>query len=67
MRKLKYTLSRSALNQIYLYYLLPITEYSSYVWDGCTQQDSDTKRNSPYFNGTHWLSYITSAAGLTNQ
>ena len=42
MRKLKYTLSRKALNQIYLYHLLPIIEYASLVWDGCTQQDSNT-------------------------
>ena len=42
MRILKYTLSRNALNQIYLYHLLPIIEYASLVWDGCTQQDSNT-------------------------
>ena len=42
MRKLKYTLSRNALNQIYLYHLSPIIEYASLVWDGCTQQDSNT-------------------------
>ena len=39
LRKLKLTLSRNALNQIYLYHLLPIIEYASLVWDGCTQQD----------------------------
>ena len=42
MRKLKYALSRNALNQMYLYHLLPIIEYASLVWDGCTQQDSNT-------------------------
>ena len=42
MPKLKYTLSRNALDQIYLYHLLPIIEYASLVWDGCTQQDSNT-------------------------
>ena len=40
MNKLKYTLSRNALNQIYLYYLLPIIEYVSLVWDGCQQHGS---------------------------
>ena len=40
MRKLKYTFSRNALNQIYLYHLLPKLEYASLVWDGCTQQDT---------------------------
>ena len=35
-------LKQNALNQIYLYHLLPIIEYASLVWDGCTQQDSNT-------------------------
>ena len=39
MRRLKFTLSRAALNQIYLAYVRPILEYSSIVWDGCTIQD----------------------------
>ena len=42
MCKLKYTLSRNALNQIYLYHLLPIFEYASLVWDGCRKKDSNT-------------------------
>ena len=41
MRKLKFTLNRIALNQIYKSYVLPILEYSSIVWDGCTAQDSN--------------------------
>ena len=40
MRKLKLTLSRVALNQIYFSFVQPIREYSSIVWDGCSQQDS---------------------------
>ena len=40
MRKLKFKLSRVALNQIYFSFVLPILEYSSIVWDGCSQQDS---------------------------
>ena len=39
MRKVKYTF---ALNQIYLYHLLPIIEYGPLDWDDCTQQDSNT-------------------------
>ena len=39
MRRLKYTLSRAPLNQIYLAYVRPILEYSSIVWDGCITQD----------------------------
>ena len=42
MRKLNFTFSRNALNQIYLYHLLPILEYASLVWEGCTQQDSNS-------------------------
>ena len=42
MRKLKFSLSRSALNQIYFSYLLPALEYASSVWDGCTAQNADT-------------------------
>ena len=39
MRKLKFTFSCVALNQIYLSYLLPVIEYSCVVWVGCTVQD----------------------------
>ena len=40
MRTLKFTLTRIALNQIYFSFVLPVLEYSSIVWDGCSQQDS---------------------------
>ena len=40
IRKLKFTLSRVALNQIYFSFVLPILECSSIVWDDCSQQDS---------------------------
>ena len=42
MRKLKFSLSRSALNQMFMSYMLPILEYASVVWDGCSEQDSVT-------------------------
>ena len=41
MRKLEFSLSRIALNQIYFSHVLPILEYSSIVWDGCSQRDTD--------------------------
>jgi len=41
MRKLKFTLSRVALNQIYMSYVRPLLEYSSIVWDGCNKRDSE--------------------------
>ena len=40
MRKLKYSISRNALNQMYMSYLLPVVEYAAVVWDGCSEQDS---------------------------
>ena len=42
MRTLKYTISRNALNQMYMSFLLPVVEYASVVWDGCSEQDSQT-------------------------
>ena len=42
MLRLKYSLGRNALNQIYISYMLPIVEYASAVWDGCSKQDSVT-------------------------
>ena len=41
MRKLKYTFSRQALNQMYISYVRPLLEYSSIVWDGCSDQDKN--------------------------
>ena len=35
MRKLKYSISRNALNQMYV----SVIEYASIVWDGCSEQD----------------------------
>ena len=42
IRKLKFTFSRQALNQMYISYVRPLLEYSSIVWDGCTEQDKNT-------------------------
>ena len=42
MCKLKYSISRNALNQMYMSFLLPVVEYASVVWDGCSEQDSQT-------------------------
>ena len=39
MRKLQYSLNRNALNQMYMSYMLPIVEYASLVWEGCSEQD----------------------------
>ena len=42
MRKLKYSISRNAINQMYMSFLLPVVEYALVVWDGCSEQDSQT-------------------------
>ena len=42
MRKLKYTLNRQSLNQIYISFVRPILEYASIVWDGCTKLEQET-------------------------
>ena len=45
MRKSKYSISRNALNQMYMSYLLTVVVYASVVWDGCSEQDSQTLLN----------------------
>ena len=42
MRKLKFSLSKKALNKMFISYMLTILEYASVVWDGCSEQDSVT-------------------------
>ena len=41
VKKLKYTLSRSALNKIYNTFILPLLEYACEVWDGCSKGDEE--------------------------
>ena len=41
MRKIKFTINRKALSQIYISFLRPILEYGSTVWDSCTQYEKD--------------------------
>ena len=42
MRKLKYSISINALNQLHMSYMLPVIEYASIVCDGCSERDSQT-------------------------
>ena len=42
MRKLKFTLNRKSLNQIYISYVAPLLEYVSIIWDGCTDSSSNS-------------------------
>ena len=39
MRKLKYSISGNSLNKMYMSYMLPVVEYVSILWDGCSEQD----------------------------
>ena len=41
LRKLKFTNKRNTLNQIYIYFVRPILEYSSVVWDNCSKYEKD--------------------------
>ena len=41
MRKIKFTINRKALQQIYFSFLRPILEYGCMVWGGCTQYEKD--------------------------
>ena len=42
MRKIKFTVKRKTLEQLYVSFLRPILEYSSVVWDGCTENEKET-------------------------
>ena len=42
MRNLKYSISRNGLKQMYMSYLLPVVEYASVVWGGCSERYSRT-------------------------
>jgi hypothetical protein len=39
LRKLKFTLSKQALSNIYLTFIRPVLEYACEVWDGCDERD----------------------------
>ena len=41
LRKLKYLLTRSVLNKIYVIFIRPHLEYACEVWDGCAQYQVD--------------------------
>ena len=42
MKKIKFSVKRKTLNQIYVSFLRPILEYASSVWDGCTNYEKET-------------------------
>ena len=42
LKKIKFSIKRKTLNQIYVSFLRPILEYASSVWDGCTIYEKET-------------------------
>ena len=75
MRKLKYSMCRNTLNQMYMPYLLPIVENASVVWDVCSKQDSVTlqkiQNEAPRFvtrlTGSVSLENLDKECGMTTQ
>ena len=41
MQKVKFTVRRKTLNQIYISFSIPILDYASAVWDNCTHNEKD--------------------------
>ena len=65
MRKLKYSFSRNALNHMCMSYLLPVVEYTSVVWDGFSERDSQTLQKTQ--NEADWLvTGLTRSVSLEN-
>ena len=60
MRKLKFTVRRKTLYQIYLSFLRPILEYASVVWDNCTLYEKDKLEKNSNRSGKncHWINAI---------
>ena len=65
MRKLEYSISRNALNQMYMSYMLPVIEYASILCDECSEQDSQTLQKIQ--NEAAWLvTGLTRSVSLEN-
>ena len=65
MRKLKYSFSRQALNQVYISYVRPVLEYPSVVWDGCTNQDRNALEKLQN-EAAHLVTGLTRSTSLAN-
>ena len=65
MRKLKYSISRNALNQMYMSFLLPVVEYASVVWNGCSEQDLQTLQKIKN-EATRLVTGLTRSVSLEN-
>ena len=65
MRKLKYSISRNALNQMYMSYLLLVVQYASVVWEGCSERDSQTLQKIQN-EAAHLVTGLTRSVSLEN-
>ena len=65
MQNLKYRFSRQALNQIYVSYIRPLLEYSSVVWDGCSEQDK-TALERLQNEAAHIVTGLTRSTSIAN-
>ena len=41
MRKLKFLLDRDSMNKIYISFARPTLEYANFVWENCTQYETN--------------------------
>ena len=65
MRRLKFTLNRRSLNQIYLSYVVPVIEYASIVWDGCSKHSAESLQKIQN-EAARVVTGLTRSVSLTN-
>ena len=65
MRKLKYMFSWQALNQIYVSYIRPLLQYSSIVWDGCSEHDKSALERLQN-EAAHIVTGLTRSTSIAN-
>ena len=65
MRKIKLSVKRKTLEQLYISFLRPILEYASVVWDGCTQVEKE-KIEKVQHEAARIVSGLTRSVSLDN-
>ena len=65
MRKIKFSVKRKTLEQMYVSFLRPILEYSSIVWDGCTTYEKDLIEKTQH-EAARIVTGLTRSVSLTN-
>ena len=64
MRILKFKLKRQTLNQIYVSYLRPILEYSSLVWDNCTNYEKKNTLEKLQYEAARIVTGLTRSVSI---